>query len=183
MKLLKHLNTVRCHRRAVRKMCVKMGIPLQGLTHDLSKYSLTELRICKYYVGTRSPHEVAREVLGYSPSWIHHKGRNKHHWEYWLDNQDGVDFTPIKMPYKYVVEMFCDIVGAGKTYLKSKWTVESPLQYYLAKCKGQRLMHKDSETLLECLLHSMDDSKTEKDFYSWWRKNKKRIRKEYEERR
>lgn len=79
----KHLKIIRIHRKYVRKACFKMGLIWQGLTHDLSKYSLTEMSICKYYSGTRSPHQNAREKLGYSPSWIHHYHKNKHHYQYW----------------------------------------------------------------------------------------------------
>ena len=81
--LRKHLRTIRTHRRYVRKACFKMGIPWQGLIHDLSKYSPTELSIYKYYTGNRSPHQNCREKLGYSPSWNHHYHRNKHHYQYW----------------------------------------------------------------------------------------------------
>lgn len=81
--LSKHLKTIRTHRKYVRKACFKMGLYWQGLMHDLSKYSLKELSICKYYVGTKSPHQIARETIGYSPSWTHHYRRNRHHYQYW----------------------------------------------------------------------------------------------------
>ena len=80
--LIKHLNIIRTHRKFVREACFKMGLFWQRLVHDLSKYSVIELLICKYYSGTRSPHQNAREVLGYSPSWIHHYHTNKHHFQY-----------------------------------------------------------------------------------------------------
>ena len=81
--LFKHLKTVHTHRKYVRKACWKMGLFWQGLLHDLSKYSITELKICNYYTGTKSPHQVCREMIGYSPSWIHHYRRNPHHYQYW----------------------------------------------------------------------------------------------------
>ena len=70
----------------------------QGILHDLSKYSPTELKTgAKYWVGTRSPNSIERETIGYSSAWLHHKGRNKHHWEYWVDfSRQGV--VPAKMP-------------------------------------------------------------------------------------
>ena len=77
---LKHFITVTRHRHKVFVHCVKVGIPLQGLLHDLSKYSLTEfVPGAKYYRGNRSPNEAEREDIGYSKAWMHHKGRNKHH--------------------------------------------------------------------------------------------------------
>ena len=112
--LFRHLKTVHTHRKWVRKYCFKMGLYWQGLTHDLSKYSLTELSMCKYYTGKGSPHQVAREVLGYSPSWIHHYHTNKHHFQFWWDEDEEGKIIPMKMPYKYLLESFCDMLGASK---------------------------------------------------------------------
>lgn len=173
-----HLRLVHTHRKYVRQMCFKMGIPLRGLLHDLSKYSLKELSICKYYNGKRSPHEECREQLGYSPSWLYHKNRNKHHWEFWLDNQDGADFKPVKIPCVYVVEMFCDMVGASKAYSKKSFTESSPWEYYINKCKGKRLMHVESEYLLEKLLWNYKEQ-GEAYFLKWFKQSY--CRKSYEE--
>ena len=82
-KFFKHLKIIHTHRKYVRQMCFKMGLYWQGLVHDLSKYSPVELSIYKYYNGKRSPHQECREILGYSPSWIHHYHKNKHHYQYW----------------------------------------------------------------------------------------------------
>lgn len=166
--LSQHLKVIRKHRRYVRKLCFKLGIPLQGLLHDLSKYSLKELSISNYYNGVRSPHEACREALGYSPSWLYHKNRNKHHWEFWLDNQDGADFKPVKIPYKYVIEMFCDMVGASKAYNLNTFNESEPWKYYITRCKGKRLMHPDSQYLLEKLLWNYQEYK-EKYFITWFK--------------
>lgn len=139
----KHLKTVNRHRWEVFKLCVKFGIPFQGLVHDLSKYSPTEMSICKYYVGTRSPHEVARDKLGYSPSWIHHKAVNKHHWEYWVDNYDE-KYIPIKVPAKYVVEMVADTIAASKVYLGDKFTTDAPFAYF-EKHAPYRMYHEETK--------------------------------------
>lgn len=168
--LLQHLKVVHTHRKYVRKMCFALGIPLRGFLHDLSKYSIKELSISRYYNGKRSPHEVCRDQLGYSPSWLFHKNRNKHHWEFWLDNQDGADFKPVKIPYVYVIEMFCDMVGANKAYTGQNFKEDGPWNYYEAKCKGKRLMHRESEYLLEKLLMQYRDL-GEKDFIKWFKKS------------
>lgn len=89
-KLFGHLKTVTTHRRLVRRLCFKCGLIRQGLTHDLSKLSAAEFwRGVKYYQGNRSPQTRERELFGYSAAWLHHKGRNKHHYEYWTDFADG----------------------------------------------------------------------------------------------
>ena len=130
MKFFGHLATVMRHRRAVRKLCFKAGLIKQGLTHDLSKFSPSEFFPgVKYYQGFRSPQAKEREVEGYSAAWLHHKGRNKHHFEYWTDFADGKRVY-VEMPPKYLAEMVCDRVAASKIYLKNKYTDGSPLEYF-----------------------------------------------------
>ncbi|MBS7390396.1 MAG: catalase, partial [Oscillospiraceae bacterium] len=109
-----HFRTITRHRHKVIKHCFKAGIGWQGLRHDLSKYSPTEFfNGVKYYDGTRSPNELERLDRGYSKAWLHHKGRNKHHFEYWNDYNPKIrKYAPVKMPLNYVIEMFCDRVAA-----------------------------------------------------------------------
>lgn len=172
----KHLKTIIKHRHTVMKWCFKMKIPWRGLMHDLSKFTWKELSIYKYYNGTRSPHDDARDILGYSPSWLYHKTRNKHHWEYWLDNETK-EFIGIKIPYKYMIEMFCDFVGAGKVYMKDKWTPSAPLEYHL-KCKQNRIFHEESLNFLEYLMHHLEEMGEEK-FIKWYDENRYSIRELY----
>lgn len=94
MHIREHLKTVTRHRRLVRHYCFRLGLYWQGLTHDLSKYSPTEFwRSAKYYQGFRSPNDQERSETGVSLSWLHHKGRNRHHFEYWIDYRIGPDGT------------------------------------------------------------------------------------------
>ena len=125
----------------------------QGLRHDLSKYTPTEfIPGAKYYTGTRSPNEGERELFGYSLAWIHHKGRNKHHFEYWTDYSPVSKVVePVKMPVRYVAEMFCDRVAAGKIYNGDKYTDDSPIEYFM-RAKGRRVIHPETSELLEMLL-------------------------------
>ena len=125
-----HLRTVMRHRREVRKLCFKCGLYWQGLTHDLSKYSPVEFwNGVKYYTGTASPHLGERKAKCRSDAWLHHKGRNKHHAEYWHDIVNGKT-QPIIIPPRYFAEMLCDRVAASKIYLKDKYTNEAPWEYY-----------------------------------------------------
>ena len=119
MNAWKHLKTINHHKMLVMKGCFRVGLYKQGLLHDLSKYSPAEfLPGCRYYTGKESPHNIERKEKGYSSAWLHHKGRNKHHLEYWTDyGTDGEKkIAGMKMPLKYVVEMFCDRVAASQTY-------------------------------------------------------------------
>ncbi|MGN0667391.1 MAG: DUF5662 family protein [Huintestinicola sp.] len=151
-----HLKTVTAHRKAVCENCFRAGIPLQGLTHDLSKFSPTEFLIsCAMYQGTRSPNEAEREKFGASTAWMHHKGRNKHHFEYWTD-YDPVKkvMSPVPMPLKYVIEMFCDRVAASKIYMKENYTDAAPLAYF-ERGRANRMIHPVTAKQLEKLLRML----------------------------
>ena len=111
------------------KHCFKAGLYKQGLLHDMSKYSPTEFWAgVKYYQGTRSPNDAEREDKGVSYAWLHHKGRNKHHHEYWYD-YETTDEVPV-IPYKYTVEMICDQLAAGITYNGKNWRKDTQLKYW-----------------------------------------------------
>lgn len=157
MKAWQHFRTIRNHKKLVKKSCFKVGLYKQGLLHDLSKYSPTEFIVgCKYYQGNKSPNNAERIDRGYSSAWLHHKGRNKHHMEYWIDygveKEKGI--TGMKMPVKYVVEMFLDRVAACKNYQKDKYTTMSPLKYY-EQGKSVHILHEESKELLERLLYML----------------------------
>ena len=154
MKAVKHFCTITKHKILVMKECFRVGLYRQGLLHDLSKYSWTEFRVgCRYYQGTRSPNNAEREDKGCSSAWLHHKGRNKHHYEYWLDySLDGSGtLTGMKMPVKYVVEMFLDRIAASKVYKGEKYKDSDPLEYY-KNGKADGLMYPETRRLLEKLL-------------------------------
>jgi len=176
--LSKHLKTIRTHRRWVRKYCFKCGLVWQGLTHDLSKYSITELSIAKYYTGKKSPHQTCREAIGYSPSWNHHYHINKHHFQYWWDEDELGKIIPVKMPYKYVIESFCDMLGASKSYNPKEWKPEMLWSYWENKCKGKRIMHGESVYLLEKLLWNLYEN-GEEWFFDWYKQSKNWLEKQY----
>ena len=155
---IKHFMTITRHRHKVMYHCLRCGILWQGMRHDLSKYSPTEfLPGARFYLGDRSPTEGERREYGYSKAWMHHKGRNKHHFEYWTDYDLRTKLmTPVKMPLKYVKEMFCDRVAASKIYMKDKYDDGAPLAYFL-RAKKTRAIHPETSDLLEKLLTTLRD--------------------------
>lgn len=156
MKIFKHLKTVRTHRRAVRKLCFKCGLYKQGLMHDLSKYQPVEfLPQIKYWTGKGSPIDEEIKEKGYSEAWLHHKGHNKHHYEYWLDPVHMSE--PCHMPMRYLAEMFCDRVAACKTYQKEKYTTKSPLEYLRSRPQEKALMHPDTYGMLYQLFRLLQE--------------------------
>lgn len=135
------------HRRLVRRLCFECGLYWQGLTHDLSKFSPIEFwRGVKYYQGDRSPQVRERELFGYSAAWLHHKGRNKHHYEYWRDYIGG-EQVYVEMPAKYFAEMICDRIAAGKTYKKKDYTDANPLAYFENQTDKTSMNEKNRENL------------------------------------
>lgn len=129
----KQLKRIFIHKYWVMYYAWKCGISWQGITHDLSKFSPTEFfESVKFYVDRKSSIEVAKEMQGYSLAWQHHKGRNPHHYEYWVDNLDKGG-TTIKMPYKYVIELICDYLAAGKTYNGKDFTFEKEYNWFCRK--------------------------------------------------
>lgn len=152
----RHFCTITRHRHLVIAHCRRAGIGWQGLFHDLSKYSPVEfLPGARYYQGTRSPNERERELYGYSLAWMHHKGRNRHHFEYWVDlNPSSKQYEPVRMPLCFVKEMFCDRVAASKIYQGTNYTDAHPETYFLRGSAGKK-MHPDTARLLASWLHML----------------------------
>ncbi|MGI6018084.1 MAG: DUF5662 family protein [Marvinbryantia sp.] len=158
MHVLGHLKTITEHKVLVFEHCRRIGIWKQGLLHDLSKYAPSEFWIgAKYYQGDRSPNNAEREAKGYSSAWLHHKGRNKHHFEYWIDYSQDKDhaMSGMRMPRKYVAEMLADRIAASKVYNKEAYTDHHPLEYYL-KGKDHYMIHPQTQKELEFLLRYLD---------------------------
>ncbi len=158
MKAWRHFCTITWHRWLVRQGCFRVGLYWQGLIHDISKYSWTEFSVgAKYYQGTRSPNAAEREEKGYSEAWIHHKGRNRHHYEYWTDmNPVTRVYESVPMPRKYLVEMVMDRRAACKVYEGQKYTDGSALAYF-DKSREKTLMHEATRRELGFLLTMLRD--------------------------
>ena len=164
MKAWKHFCTIVRHKRLVAQGCFKVGLYKQGLLHDMSKFSWVEFRVgAKYFQGDRSPNNAERETIGYSSAWLHHKGRNKHHLEYWIDYVAGEDsgLGGMRMPDKYVVEMFMDRIAASKVYMGNAYNDKSPLAYYKM---GKVLLHAEVRELLEHMLTMLAEKGEEETF-------------------
>ena len=172
MKVWKHFKTVTYHRYLVMKGCFKVGLYKQGLLHDLSKYSPSEFLVgAKYYQGNRSPNNAEREAIGYSSAWLHHKGRNRHHYEYWIDystKEIAGGMAPAPMPVKYVAEMLMDRIAACKVYNGAQYKDAAPLAYY-SKGRENAFIHPQTKELLERLLNMLAE-KGENETFSYIRR-------------
>ena len=137
------------HKWYVFKACAIAGHPWIGLKHDMSKFSPQEFfersRGQGYGV---SPVEVLRDTQGYSKAWQHHKGHNPHHWEYWTNGYRENRTKTIKVPFRYILEMFCDWIGAGQTYGMDKWTPEGAREYWYGLRDKNSAIHPESVDML-----------------------------------
>lgn len=150
-----HLTTITRHKLIVMQLCFRVGLYSQGLRHDLSKYTPTELLVgARFYQGTRSPNAAERDARGFTEAWLHHKGRNRHHFEYWVDiipEGSGEWASAAPMPMRYIVEMFCDRIAACKVYQGDAYTCRSPLEYF-EKNRDHVKMHPDTMAALSGML-------------------------------
>ena len=158
MKAWRHFCTITKHKWLVLLGCFRVGLYRQGLTHDLSKYTPTEFLVgVKYYQGTRSPNAAERTDKGYSESWMHHKGRNRHHYEYWTDlSMETGRYESVQMPRKYLVEMVIDRRAACMTYQGKNYTDGSPYAYF-SRSREQNLMHPETRRQLGYILEMLRD--------------------------
>lgn len=167
----RHLHVVNKHRFLVFIHCCKLGIWYRGLFHDLSKYNPKEFfRSVKYFNGSYSPIiNERRDNLLYSKVFIHHTRRNKHHFEYYIDEYRG-DIVLSKMPYKILLEYVADTISASKTYNGKNFKNYMPKKYY--EVVSQRiLMHSMNIEFVKVLL----DEYSKSEFKNLKRKNTKKI--------
>ncbi len=158
-RLFGHLSTILRHKRLVLKHCFAVGLYAQGIRHDWSKYSFAEFWTgVRYYNGRFSPNRTEKQLYGYSAAWLHHKGRNKHHLEYWIDNAPSGDrkMCGMQMPYRYVAEMFCDRVAACENYNRGQYTDADAWNYYL-RSRDCYMLHPKTREQLETLLMMLRD--------------------------
>lgn len=183
MNAWKHFVTITKHRWKVRKHCFRVGLYWRGLTHDLSKYSWTEFHSgIRYYQGTRSPNSRERELIGYSTAWMHHKGRNKHHFEYWNDlNLKTRRYEPVEMPLIYFVEMVMDRIAACKIYNGKSYTDGDALKYFVNSSESRQgsLMHERTKEHLTFVLTMLRDQ-GEKETFRYLKELLKKSKKEKE---
>ena len=151
-----HFRKIQKHRKYVRQYCFWAGIPWRGITHDLSKYSPTEFwESVKFYVGTSSPIDEAKKQQGYSRAWLHHRGRNSHHWAYWADNfSEG--FTVYPMPKNDFVEMVCDFLAAGKAYSEGNFSYVKEYEWWKREREqGCKAMNWKNKIMLDIIFSDL----------------------------
>lgn len=189
--ILLHFIKICKHKHYVRKYCWKMGLYKQGITHDLSKFSPIEFfESARYYQGDKSPIDLCKKVNGYSKGWQHHKGRNPHHYEYWVDNLDDGGKALI-MPKKYAKELIADYLGAGQAYMGKNFSYLKEFNWWQEKRMKPMMMHPVMKAFITAVLSELacldkNDIEGEKhvfkridEIYDYWVKEYKGIITDY----
>lgn len=163
-KILKHKYWVFYY---CRKVGVK-GLMWRGIKHDMSKFSPTEFwESVRYYQGDSSPIDACKKDQGMSRAWMHHKGRNTHHYEYWVDNFDNGG-QPLPVPYQDAVEMLCDYLGAGRAYMGKDFTYQKEYEWWLKKCEKPLAMHPKTMDFITRCLNQLNHGLTIEDIDIGW---------------
>lgn len=153
--IFKHLRRVLIHKYWVAYYCFKCGLYWQGIVHDLSKFSWIEFsESVKYYDDKISPIVKAKEVNGYSLAWMHHKGRNPHHYEYWTTEYDN-GTKCLEMPRKYMLELVCDYLGAARAYMGKDFSYTKEDEWWQNRMKGPLAMNRKTQTFVYTILASL----------------------------
>lgn len=154
-KIFGHLQTIHTHRKWVRYYCKLAGIRGRGWKHDLSKYSPTEFwESARYWTGTSSPINACKAANGWSKAWLHHKGRNSHHYEYWQDNFDKGG-EALLMPMNDFVEQVCDFLAAGRTYQGINFSYSSERSWWLNK-REHCAMNAKNKKMLDTIFSDLE---------------------------
>ena len=152
-----HLKTVIKHKYWVWYYMNQCGLKWgwRSLWHDMSKFSPTEFwESVKYYSGTRSPIDACKEENGISRAWMHHKGRNPHHYEYWMDNFDKGG-EPKEMPWRYKVEMICDYLAAARAYMGKNFSYKAEYEWWKKKLELPRSQHENDKKFVSRILRNL----------------------------
>lgn len=165
-KHLKYLSYIIRHKWFVLIACCRFGIPFRGITHDLSKLLPSEwLPYCRYFYGTYESWDELRNkahALGIYPlckedvarefdeAWLFHQHRNPHHWQFWILKKDDGTLLALEMPRKYVFEMLCDWIGAGRAI-----TGRYEVREWWQKNRDKMILHPETRKAVQWLIDSL----------------------------
>lgn len=151
-KLIKRILT---HKFWVAYYCFQIGLYWQGLTHDMSKFSWSEFApALRYWDDKISSLANERKILGYSRTFLHHRGRNPHHYEYWIHSLDEGGI-PCEMPKKYALELVCDYLAAARTYGSNP---RDEFDWWIKNCDKLKIHPKTKKFIYNTLFSFKSDS-------------------------
>lgn len=117
------------------------------IIHDWSKFLPSEWGPYAWTFYTKNGKSRYQETPEFHQAWNAHQKRNKHHWQYWLLQEDSGKTFPLEMSIKYIREMVADWMGAGRA-ITGKWECQ---EWYEAN-KDKMILYYRTRHLVEALL-------------------------------
>ncbi|MBT2679388.1 hypothetical protein J7E38_10275 [Bacillus sp. ISL-35] len=141
---VKYMLYILDHKINVLVECWMEGLFIQGITHDLSKFSPKEFfpYARKVYSGKRLSEE---EEIRWRYAWLNHQHKNKHHWEYWVVDPNKKLALP--MPRKHLLEMVCDWRSFSR-----KWGRK--VKFSTLDLSDRIILHPDTRKELEMIMRN-----------------------------
>jgi hypothetical protein len=130
--------------------CAKYGLVWRGLVHDWHKFLPSEFfaYMEKFYGDYGSDIQKPQVNECFLIAMNHHMARAKHHWNYWVYLGYDKELVPIRMPYKYLLEMVCDWKGASRAY-----SGKNDCKEWYEGVKDRIVLHSDTREIVEGIIY------------------------------
>jgi hypothetical protein len=148
---LKYLKTLLRHKWFVFVEACKLGIPLLGVLHDLSKFLPDEfIPYARYFNGEYPDQEKADLIWrhryvritltkekverDFNLAWLKHQRRNKHHWQWWylMNDEPGGRWT-WNTHYGHETHDLLDYIAIDEEEILWAITNEDDIPHFRAK--------------------------------------------------
>lgn len=140
----RYLRYLARHKWHVFVAACRLGIPIRGLLHDLSKFRPSEW--FPYVATFYGRDESAEANRNFAYAWLRHQNRNPHHWQYWILILDDGGTPEMAMPDPVRREMLADWIGAGKA--QGQTAPDATRVWYL-KNRDRIILHPETRAWVE----------------------------------
>ena len=100
--------------------CIKKGLYVHALTHDISKFLPSEfIPYARFFAETnraKDYKQVDEDNMNFQMGWLKHQKRNKHHWNYWVSVTRKDEILALSMPVKYIKQIIADWDGMSRKF-------------------------------------------------------------------
>lgn len=139
---LSYMKYILKHKYYVAIECIKMGLFIHAITHDMSKFRPSEFfPYARYFYGNFENSQQLLVKKDFDRAWLMHQNRNPHHWDFWVSGEGDA----YEMPTKYVLQMVADWKGMSRKF------GDVPMEWYQSN-KDKINLHPITASKIESLL-------------------------------